>query len=182
MLGAFELGLGLPDASLGRLDLCRGLVRASFGVDALLHELEDARDLFARVVALGLCRDQPFLCRADRRGARTDGLADAGQFGIRLLQGNLERLGVDAKQHIPDLRLLIIDNVDLDHPAGNFRGHSHDEGLDGRLRGIRREPIGDQRIEEQHHDQAENDQRPPPYGIAWGAVLLGVTLRGHRLT
>ena len=127
----------------------------------------------SRVLSRLACAvDQPFLCRANRRGARADGLADAGQFGIRLLQGDLEGLRVDAKQHIAGLHLLIVDNIDLDHPAGNFRRHPHDEGLDGRLRGIRREPVGDQRIEEQHHDQAENDQRPPPYGIARGLFFL----------
>ena len=51
LLGAFELGLGLSDAGLGRLDLRRGLVRAGFGVDALLNELEDARRLVR-----GCCR------------------------------------------------------------------------------------------------------------------------------
>jgi hypothetical protein len=80
LLGALELGLGLPDAGLGRLDLRRRLVCAGLGVDALLDELEDARNLLARIVALGLSRDQTFLCGAYRRRARPDGLADAASL------------------------------------------------------------------------------------------------------
>ena len=124
--------------------------------------------MFAHVVAFGFGLDQPFLRRANRGGVRAYGLADARQFGLCLLKGDLEGLRVDAKQYIAGLHPLIVDNIHLDHPAGNFRRHAHHEGLDGRLRRVRREPVGDDRIEEQNHDQAENDQRPPPYGIARG--------------
>ena len=100
LLGALELGLGLAHAGFSRLDLRRRLVGAGFGVDALLDKLEDAADLLARVVALRLCGHQTFLCGADRRRARADGLADACQFRICFLQRDREGLGVDAEQHI----------------------------------------------------------------------------------
>ena len=131
LLGAFELGLGLPDASLGRLDLCRGLVRASFGIDTLLHELEDTRDLLARIVALR-CAVTRLSC-AELTAAVLAPMAwpTPANLASACCRVICEGLRVDAKQHVAGLRLLIIDNIDLDHPAGNFRGHPHDEGLDG---------------------------------------------------
>ena len=70
LLGALEFGLGLSNAGLGGLDLRRGLVGASLGVGAFLNKLEDTCNLLARVVALCCCRNQTFLRRANRRGAR----------------------------------------------------------------------------------------------------------------
>ena len=133
--------------------------------------------MFAHVVPFGFGLDEAFLCRTNSRGAGAYGLTDASQFSLCLLESELELLRVKAEQYITPLRPLIIGNIHLLHAASNFRSHSHHESLDGSLRRIRREPVSDYRIEEQNHDQAEDDQRPPPDGIAHSLFVLSVTLQ-----
>ena len=129
--------------------------------------------MFTHVVPFGLGLDQSLLCRGNRGGAGANGLANARQSGLGLLHGNFVGLGIDAEKGFAGLDPLIVDNIDLGHPPGNVRSHPHNEGLNRRLRRVRRHAVGDDRIEEQPHNQAENDEGPSPHGITrcWG--LLG---------
>ena len=78
----------------------------------------------------------------------------------------------------PAFTRLIVDDIDFDYAPSNFRCHAHHEGLNGRLRRVRRHAVGDDRIEEQDHDQAENDEGPAPDRVTRRLRLVGRSRHG----
>jgi hypothetical protein len=114
-------------------DFLGSLILPGFGIDSLGDKLQDAVDLFANIVAFGFFLGQPLLSGCDRSGAGANGLANAGQSRLCLLERNFVGLRVDAEQRLAGLDPLIVGDLDLQDPSGDFRRHAHDERLNRRL-------------------------------------------------
>ena len=177
---ALQLGFAACDIRLGLVDFRARLDGIGFGQRALLGQVEHDVAQYFRRFEIGLLLGQRRLHGANVGLRDADALLGERKIRFRSFHCYLERLGIDAIEHLPLAHALIVASADFDDLSGHAWRDLHEEHFDIRLRRVRCDPIGGDVVDEERRERNEHAERDRAHGIAGGLGRFGTRSRSRR--